>query len=267
MTTKQLTETDEYKALRKGVYHVTFSYDASSCRLYGFQYDADGNLITNYTDANGHAYYVDLVLATSERPGLMSIADKTKLDDYPAYSELDETLSSAVNKATLGGREVTLYAGGKIVNMGSVAGSSVAENWAKQAEVAGSDVRLIFYEDTSKNQSGVILQVKTTTTGAVRQELYLGETRYIRNVFGTNTTTTTADSWKKTGVVSMAFTASSGLLALKNYDGKEITTVTLPAATTSAAGLMSADDKSKLADLETRIAALEARIAALEAAS
>lgn len=81
----------------KAVHHVTFSYDASTRILYGFQYDANGNRLANYTDASNNTYHVELLLATTSRPGLMSMSDKLKLDAYPDYSTLLNTIKSMVN--------------------------------------------------------------------------------------------------------------------------------------------------------------------------
>lgn len=52
----------------KSVHHLTLTYDTTTHRLYALPYDADGNLLASYTDADGHTNYIDLEFADYQLP-------------------------------------------------------------------------------------------------------------------------------------------------------------------------------------------------------
>lgn len=95
------------------------------------------------------------------------------------------------------------------------------------------------------------------------QYLYEGQQRFIRTIrFASNDRTQVQNvgAWAKTGAQSISYTPSTRELRIKDFNGEDIgTKATLPVASTSTPGLLSAADKKKLDDCVTTDASYTAR--------
>lgn len=171
----------------------------------------------------------------------------------------------AGEKKTIAGREVTVYAGGAIIDLGTVDKSGTAETFATDGNIwLSSVVKLIFYSTTA-GVSGLIINSWSPSGNQYKclQWLILGQSTYVRSIYKKADGTGTIHSWEQTNVHQIAGTwdadnhqivfrlqdyeqngTSGGLL---NADGNiRYSYVTIPEATTSAAGLLSVDDKQTL---------------------
>jgi len=134
-----------------------------------------------------------LIAAETSAREASEAALKEQIDDSVT------AIGGLVYSGTIGGRTVTFYAGRTIADLGTVTSSSVAETWAKRADVCGSTtLRLILYYDKAKGQTALLINTYSSTNDKAMQFLHLGTTwksRFITGIAsateaGTSTTTT-----------------------------------------------------------------------------
>jgi len=123
---------------------------------------------------------------------------------YKKLTETDE-YKALVETTTMGGLEVSSYLGGTIIDLGDVDNSSVAETWAKRADVCSSTVRIIFYKAIFNSNTAILRNTYNGQTDTALQTLQLGSSVYVRSVTGISAATTagtpdstTATSWTTT---------------------------------------------------------------------
>lgn len=164
------------------------------------------------------------------------------LTDTDEYKQVCET-------KTIGSRSVTCYAGGSIVDLGTVTKDEAA-NLAIDGEIwMNPAVHFVLYK-TSNGISGCIINSYDTTQKKCTQVRLHGQTQQTRSVMSGNVA-----AFETTGAdyIQTTYDAATRKLAtvLHNYHGELIATpvansVVLPLATTAAAGLMPAADKANL---------------------
>lgn len=180
------------------------SVTTTSSRTYAVGVDSSGYLAVNvpWTDSN-----TTYSAATTSAAGLMSAADKSKLDAITASADsvsFSQSLTSGttVGTITINGTATTLYA------------------------PTNTDTHY-----TSKNVVGATTATSNTSSALTNGNVYLnsvenGSVTSTHKISGSGATTVTTDA--------------SGNIVISS------TNTTYSAATTSAAGLMSTSDKSKL---------------------
>lgn len=166
-------------------------------------------------------------LATSSLDGLMSAADKEKLDVYPSQFVLD---------------------------LGLVRSQEAGEQEAAKSEVAGNrNISFIRFQ---------VQGVRTLKTNLIMQWpngidetaqiMCVDKAQWRRNVTGATGVEgapTTATPWERTAPHLIDYDKSRRMLKLKDHFGKGVPNedgVELPLATSTQDGLMSAEDKTKL---------------------
>ena len=170
----------------------------------------------------------DNPLATSSLDGLMSAADKDKLDGYPSKFVLD---------------------------LGIVDSQAEGEQEAAKSEVAGnrniSFIRFQVQEDEKNIKTTLIMQWPDgiDTTG---QLMFTDQSQFRRSVTGAtgvSGNTTNAYPWERTAPHFIDYDKSRRMLQLKDYLKRAVSNedgVELPLATSTQDGLMSAEDKNAL---------------------
>lgn len=193
-----------------------------------------------------------------------ALALKAAAEDVYTKDETNALLGAEV---TLGGRTVTLLNG--VCDLGECTNDE-AGAFAALSEVAGDNtVRIILWHQaggqTGGGQGGLILNVQQGYRNRCIQYRLTGDTAYTRFLDGATGeagATVSGQSWSIALPQKLGYTASSRQLRLIDYKNHDLGggSVTLPEATTEAAGLMSAADKTLLATIE----ALTAQVAALQ---
>ena len=180
--------------------------------------------------------------ATSSSDGLMSAADKEKLNNYPEQFVLD---------------------------LGILNSHSEGESIAASSEVAGnrniSFIRFQVQEQDRSNLKTTLIMQWPDGSNVTGQIMFTDQSQFRRSVTGASGVSgvaTNAFPWERTSPHHIAYDKSRRMIQLKDYLNLDVKEVELPLATPSQHGLMSAGDKNKITALENRVAALEAALEA-----
>ena len=136
---------------------------------------------------------------------------------------------------------------GSVREVGVFTGTATAWAACATAEVAGNSAYRVL-----KYQIGTVHYYieQSVRDNVCTQYLCEGQQRFIRNIrFASNDRTQVQNvgAWAKTGAQSISYTPSTRELRIKDFNGEDIgTKTTLPVASTSTPGLLSAADKKKL---------------------
>lgn len=180
----------------------------------------------------------NLPLANSSTPGLMS---------YQSYNRLYGIPNEA------------------ILDLGTVSSTDVGDAMAARSEYAGNRKIILIRYDTqgvSALKTTVIIQWCNgiNETGQIK---FVDKAQWRRNVTGTTGVAgapTNAFQWERTGAHYLGYDAANRKIQLQDYNQTAFKDVQLPLATTSQAGLMSADDKTavgKIGTIETNVGTLQ----------
>ena len=146
---------------------------------------------------------------------------------------------------------------GSVREVGVFTGTATAWAACATAEVAGNSAYRVL-----KYQIGTVHYYieQSVRDNVCTQYLCEGQQRFIRNIrFASNDRTQVQNvgAWAKTGAQSISYTPSTRELFIKDFNGEYIgTKATLPVASPSTPGLLSAADKKKLDDCVTTAATL-----------
>lgn len=136
---------------------------------------------------------------------------------------------------------------GAVREVGVFTGTATAWAACATAEVAGNSAYRVL-----KYQIGTVHYYieQSVRDNFCTQYLFEGQQRFIRTIrFASNDRTQVQNvgAWAKTGAQSISYTPSTRELFIKDFNGEYIgTKATLPVASTSTPGLLSAADKDKL---------------------
>ena len=148
---------------------------------------------------------------------------------------------------------------GAVREVGVFTGTATAWAACATAEVAGNSAYRVL-----KYQIGTVHYYieQSVRDNFCTQYLCEGQQRFIRTIrFASNDRTQVQNvgAWAKTGAQSISYTPSTRELFIKDFNGEYIgTKATLPVASTSTPGLLSAADKKKLDKCVTSAATLSA---------
>ncbi len=151
----------------------------------------------------------------------------------------------------------SMKAFGAVYDVGVFTGTATAWAACATAEVAGNSAYRVL-----KYQIGTVHYYieQSVRDNFCTQYLFEGQQRFIRTIrFASNDRTQVQNvgAWAKTGAQSISYTPSTRELRIKDFNGEDIgTKATLPVASTSTPGLLSAADKKKLDDCVTTAATL-----------
>ena len=151
----------------------------------------------------------------------------------------------------------SMKAFGAVYDVGVFTGTATAWAACATAEVAGNSAYRVL-----KYQIGTVHYYieQSVRDNVCTQYLCEGQQRFIRNIrFASNDRTQVQNvgAWAKTGAQSISYTPSTRELRIKDFNGEDIgTKATLPVASPSTPGLLSAADKKKLDDCVTTAATL-----------
>lgn len=165
-----------------------------------------------------------LPVVTTSVPGLMTAADKSKLDGMP---------------------------GAFVLDLGQVSSTDVGDAQAAKSEIAGNrNIFAIRYttQGVSALKTTVIIQW-CNGIDVSAQIKFTDNSQWRRNVTGATGVAgapTNAFQWERTGAHYLGYDAANRKIQLKDYNQKDIKDVQLPLATESQAGLMSGEDKERL---------------------
>ena len=141
----------------------------------------------------------------------------------------------------------SMKAFGAVYDVGVFTGTATAWAACATADVAGNSAYRVL-----KYQIGTVHYYieQSVRDNVCTQYLCEGQQRFIRNIrFASNDRTQVQNvgAWAKTGAQSISYTPSTRELRIKDFNGEDIgTKATLPVASTSTPGLLSAADKKKL---------------------
>lgn len=136
---------------------------------------------------------------------------------------------------------------GAVREVGVFTGTATAWAACATADVAGNSAYRVL-----KYQIGTVHYYieQSVRDNVCTQYLCEGQQRFIRNIrFASNDRTQVQNvgAWAKTGAQSISYTPSTRELRIKDFNGEDIgTKATLPVASTATPGLLSAADKDKL---------------------
>lgn len=141
----------------------------------------------------------------------------------------------------------SMKAFGAVYDVGVFTGTATAWAACATAEVAGNSAyRVLKYQIGTAHY----YVEQSVRDNVCTQYLYEGQQRFIRTIrFASNDRTQVQNvgAWAKTGAQSISYTPSTRELRIKDFNGEDIgTKATLPVASTSTPGLLSAADKKKL---------------------
>lgn len=217
----------------QGKWQINFTADKFN--LIHRQYN--GNKWTDWQRINDHPN------ATSSMDGLMSAADKKKLDIYPSQLVLD---------------------------LGLVDSQELGEQEAAKSEVAGnrniSFIRFKVQEEDRDSLKTTIIMQWPDGIDTTAQLMFTDESQFRRSVTGATGVSgnaTHAYTWERTAPHFIEYDKSRRMLQLKDYLKRSVSNedgVELPLATHTQDGLMSAADKSALTTANTAISELRYRL-------
>ena len=153
----------------------------------------------------------------------------------------------------------SMKAFGAVYDVGVFTGTATAWAACATADVAGNSAYRVL-----KYQIGTVHYYieQSVRDNVCTQYLCEGQQRFIRTIrFASNDRTQVQNvgAWAKTGAQSISYTPSTRELRIKDFNGEDIgTKATLPVASPSTPGLLSADDKKKLDACVTSPATLSA---------
>lgn len=186
-----------------------------------------------------------LPVVTTSVPGLMTAADKSKLDGMP---------------------------GAFVLDLGQVSSTDVGDAQAAKSEIAGNrNIFAIRYttQGVSALRTTVIIQW-CNGINECAQIKFTDKSQWRRNITGTTGVAgdpTNAFQWERTGAHYLGYDAANRKIQLKDYNQTAFRDVQLPLATTSQAGLMAADDKKavdKIGAIETNVGTLQNTVNAVK---
>lgn len=186
-----------------------------------------------------------LHVVTTSVPGLMTAADKSKLDGMP---------------------------GAFVLDLGQVSSTDVGDAQAAKSEIAGNrNIFAIRYttQGVSALKTTVIIQWCNGINESA-QIKFVDKSQWRRNVTGATGVAgapTNAFQWERTGAHYLGYDAANRKIQLKDYNQTAFRDVQLPLATTSQAGLMSADDKKavdKIGAIETNVGTMQNTVNAVK---
>lgn len=141
----------------------------------------------------------------------------------------------------------SIKAFGAVYEVGVFTGTSMAWEACAAAAVAGNSSYRVLKYTIGTNMYYIEQSVRNNFC---TQYLFEGQQRFIRTIrFASNDRTQVQNvgAWAKTGAQSISYTPSTRELRIKDFNGEDIgTKATLPVASTSTPGLLSAADKKKL---------------------
>lgn len=141
----------------------------------------------------------------------------------------------------------SMKAFGAVYDVGVFAATSTAWNACAAAAVAGNSSYRVLKYTVGTDMYYIEQSVKGAETMQYLCEGSVRYTRYIRFSDANRTTVTEVQGWQRDGARNLGYTASTRVLQMKDMWGNNVgEATTLPEATTSAAGLLSATDKKKL---------------------
>lgn len=196
------------------------------------------NKLNNYSDT-----FPQNPVASLESNGLMSVADKVKVDNYPEQFVLD---------------------------LGIVESQAYGEREAAKSEVAGNrNISFIRFQVRGvKELKTTLIMQWPNGIHETAQIMCVDKQQWRRNVTGATGVVgapTNAYNWSRTAPHSIVYDEQRRIIQLKDYENQTVSQgVELPLATSSQHGLMSISDKEKISAMESKLSALEARVAALE---
>ena len=196
------------------------------------------NKLNNYSDT-----FPQNPVASLESNGLMSVADKVKVDNYPEQFVLD---------------------------LGIVESQAYGEREAAKSEVAGNrNISFIRFQVRGvKELKTTLIMQWPNGIHETAQIMCVDKQQWRRNVTGATGVVgapTNAYNWSRTAPHSIVYDEQRRMIQLKDYQNETVSQgVELPLATSSQHGLMSISDKEKISAMESKLSALEARVAALE---
>lgn len=153
----------------------------------------------------------------------------------------------------------SMKAFGAVYDVGVFTGTATAWAACATADVAGNSAYRVL-----KYQIGTVHYYieQSVRDNFCTQYICEGQKRFIRTIrFASNDRTLVQNvgAWAKTGAQSISYTPSTRELRIKDFNGEDIgTKATLPVASTSTPGLLSAADKKKLDDCVTTAATTSA---------
>ena len=186
--------------------------------------------------ALGGTVEATLGAATSARAGVMSAADKTKVDNYPEQFVLD---------------------------LGIVESQAYGEREAAKSEVAGNrNISFIRFQVRGVKELKTILIMQWPNgIHETAQIMCVDKQQWRRNVTGATGVAgapTNAYNWERTAPHSIVYDEQRRMIQLKDYQTEPVSQgVELPLVTSSKPGLMSSADKTKLDSVD--IAAIQAK--------
>ena len=179
-----------------------------------------GNKINNYADT-----FPQNSVASSESNGLMSTADKAKVDNYPEQFVLD---------------------------LGILNSQEDGERAAARSEVAGNrNISFIRFQVRGVHDLKTTLIMQWPNgINVTAQIMCVDKQQWRRNVTGATGVVgapTNAYNWSRTAPHSIYYDEQSRMIQLKDYENREVSqSVELPLAMSLKPGLMSSADKIKL---------------------
>lgn len=179
-----------------------------------------GNKLNNYADT-----FPQNPVASSESNGLMSTADKTKVDNYPEQFVLD---------------------------LGIVESQAYGEREAAKSEVAGNrNISFIRFQVHGVHDLKTTLIMQWPNgINETAQIMCVDKQQWRRNVTGATGVVgapTNAYNWSRTAPHTIVYDEQRRMIQLKDYENRAVSQeVELPLVTSSQDGLMNSTDKTKL---------------------
>lgn len=162
--------------------------------------------------------------------------------DVTVVQTTGDSVTAVMSQAAL----TTLFNTRGIYELGDFSSSGGAESAAKDAAISGNNgITLMRYTVSSLSKQGLILQQVGNTRTV--QFLFWDAAVTIRTInfsSSARTSVSSASSWSRSMPVNLAY--SDGVLTLTDIGGTSCGSATIPEATTSRKGLMTADQAARL---------------------